>query len=97
MKELKIKPKNLILGLKNQLPLKRAFKNFFITRNAWGMFSLNSHINQSTKEPKIAYSSKESAQKSALKMEKKTGKHFSVYKCIFCDGYHIGKNKDNKY
>ena len=92
----KIKLKNLILGLKGQLPIKRAFKNFFITRTAWGLFSINSHINQHTNEPKIAYSSIESATKGAAKMEKKTGKHFSIYKCIFCDGYHIGKNRDNK-
>lgn len=91
-----IKPKNLYLGLKSQLPLKRAFRNFFITGNAWGMFSKNSHINQTTDQPKISYSYK-SAVKSAEKMELKTGKHFSVYKCIFCDGYHIGKNRDNKY
>lgn len=31
------------------------------------------------------------------KMGEKHGKHFSVYKCVFCDGYHIGKNRDNKY
>lgn len=92
----RIKLKNLILGLKGQLPLRRAFKNFFITGNARGIFSINSHINQHTNEPKIAYSSVESATKAATKMEKKTGKHFSVYKCIFCDGYHIGKNADNK-
>ena len=24
------------------------------------------------------------------------GTHFSTYKCLFCDGYHIGKNRDNK-
>ena len=51
-----IKLKNLYLGFKCQLPLKRAFKNFFITRNAWGMFSKNSHINQHTGQPKISYS-----------------------------------------
>ena len=88
--------KNLYLGLKSQMPLKRFLKNFFITGNAWGMFSKNSHINQTTKEPKISYSYK-SAVKSAEKMELKIGKHFSVYKCIYCDGWHIGKNKDNKY
>ena len=22
--------------------------------------------------------------------------HFSEYKCMFCDGYHIGKNRQNK-
>ena len=29
-------------------------------------------------------------------MTKKYGTHFSTYKCLFCDGYHIGKNRDNK-
>lgn len=92
-----IKMKNLILALKCQGPFKRAFRNFVITRNAWGMFSINSHISQSSGNPKISYSSKESAMKAAEKMSRKTGKHFSVYKCVFCDGWHIGKNRDNKY
>ena len=29
-------------------------------------------------------------------MSKKHNTHFSFYKCLFCDGYHIGKNRDNK-
>lgn len=29
-------------------------------------------------------------------MGDKYGTHFSYYKCLFCDGYHIGKNRDNK-
>lgn len=91
-----IKIKNLILGLKYQLPLKRAFKNFFITRNAWGLFSKNSHINQHTQQPKIPYSTYEKACKAATKMGEKNNCYFSVYKCIFCDGFHIGKNRDNK-
>lgn len=98
-KDLKImiKLKNLYLGLKGQLPWKRFFRNFFITGNAWGMFSINSHINQNTKQPKVMYKTLSGAEKAAKKMGEKHGKHFSVYKCIFCDGYHIGKNRDNKY
>ncbi|MBQ7886106.1 MAG: hypothetical protein IJ313_04340 [Clostridia bacterium] len=92
-----IKLSNLFQALKYQLPLRRAFRNFFITRNAWGMFSVNSHISQRSGKPKIAYPTYESAKKSALSMEKKHSKHFSVYKCVFCDGFHIGKNRDNKY
>jgi len=38
----------------------------------------------------------ESARKVAEKMSAKHGTHFSFYKCLFCDGYHIGKNRDNK-
>jgi len=91
----KVKASNVKLALKAQLPWKRAFKNFFITGNAWGMFSRNSHTNSHTQVDKIGYSL-QSAIKSAEKMKQKTGKHFSLYKCIFCDKYHIGKNKDNK-
>ena len=92
-----IRIRNLMLALKYQLPLRRALRNFFITRNAWGMFSINSHISQSSGKPKIAFPTYESAQKAAERMGQKHGKHFSVYKCVFCDSFHIGKNKDNKY
>jgi hypothetical protein len=91
-----IKFKNLILALKEQGPLKRAFRNFFITGNAWGLFHKNSHIRQDTGKPKVMYNTKESAKKAAESMEKKRGVHFSIYKCIFCDGYHLGKNRENK-
>ena len=90
---MRISMKNLIAALKSQLPFKRAFKNFFINGNAWGLFSINSHINQSTGAEKVAYGSKESAAKAAQKMSEKHGVYFSTYKCAYCDGWHIGKNK----
>jgi len=93
---MKIKIKNVILALKEQGPFKRAFRNFIITRNAWGMFHINSHQRQDTGKEKVSYSTKTSAVKAADSMKKKTEKHFSTYKCIFCDGYHLGKNRDNK-
>lgn len=91
-----MKIRNLILGLKEQLPLKRAFRNFFITGNAWGLFHKNSHIRQDNGKPKVMYNTRASAEKAAESMKAKQGKHFSVYKCIYCDGYHLGKNRDNK-
>lgn len=91
-----IKFKNLYLGLKDQLPFKRAFRNFFITGNAWGLFSINSHQRQDIGKSKVMYNTKSSALKAAESMKKKQDKHFSVYKCIYCDGYHLGKNRDNK-
>jgi len=42
------------------------------------------------------YNTKETATKSAEAMSKKRGVHFSTYKCAFCDGYHIGRNRENK-
>lgn len=91
-----IKLKNLISALKHQLPLKRAFYNFFITRNAWGMFFTSSHISQTTGQEKVGYNTYETAKKSAEVMGVKHNAHFSAYKCIFCDKYHIGKSKKIK-
>lgn len=91
-----MKIRNLILGIKEQGPFKRAFRNFFVTGNAWGMFHINSHVRQSNGKLKVMYNTKETAMKAATSLEKKNGVHFSVYKCVFCDGYHIGKNRENK-
>ena len=91
-----MKLRNIFLALKHQLPFTRLFRNFVITRNAWGLFHQNSHISQSTGNPKVCYNTIKSATKAVESMKKKHNKHFSVYKCIFCDGYHIGKNRDNK-
>lgn len=90
-----VKVKNIILGLWEQGPPLRAFRNFFITGNSWGLFSRWSHYRKDGTE-KVSYS-KKSAKKAAKRMETKHGVHFSVHKCIYCDGYHLGKNRDNKY
>jgi hypothetical protein len=91
-----MKLRNLILARADQGPLKRAFRNFFITGNAWGLFHMNSHVRGDTGEAKVSYNRKVTALKSAEAMSKKRGAHFSTYKCVYCDGYHIGKNRDNK-
>lgn len=92
----KIKWKNFKIWFSDQVKRRRVIRNFFITGNAWGAFSLNSHINQHTGQPKVIYNTVKTACKSAEKMGKKHNTHFSYYKCLFCDGYHIGKNRDNK-
>lgn len=93
---MRIKWKNFWIWFTDQVKRKRAFYNFFISHNAWGAFSINSHIRASTGEPKVTYNTVESARRAAEKMSEKYNKHFSLYKCLFCDGYHIGKNMDNK-
>jgi len=85
---------NIILALKDQGPLSRFLRNL-VKGHIFGLFSIRSHTNQSGK-PKIQYPSKPSAIKAAVAMNKKHGVYFSNYKCIYCDGYHIGKNRDNK-
>jgi hypothetical protein len=92
---MKPKIKYIIPALREQGPFKRAFRNFFITGNAWGMFHIRSHQRDEGKE-KVKYNTKESETKAADSMKKKNGKHFSVYRCIYCGGYHLGKNRDNK-
>lgn len=91
-----MKLKNIILALKDQGPFKRFIRNFFITRNAWGLFHKNSHWRGDTGEAKVMYNTKKTALKSAEAMGNKRGIHFSVYKCIYCDGYHLGRNRENK-
>ncbi len=88
--------KNLLLVIKDQLPIKRLIRNFLVTRNAWGLFHINSHIAQGTGKPKVSYNTKRSALKAAEAMGKKYGKHYSAYKCAHCPGFHLGKNRDNK-
>lgn len=82
--------KNFWLVLKDQLPASRLWRNFWSGRLK-GLFHERSHLN-ARGQPKIAYGSKASAIKAATKMAEKKGVHFSNYKCIHCDGYHIGKN-----
>ena len=93
---IKMELKNIILALKDQGPLKRFFRNFFITGNGWGLFHINSHQRADNSKEKIIYNTKKTALKSAEAMEKKRNTHFSTYKCVYCDGYHIGKNRENK-
>ena len=93
---MEIKLKNVIAALKDQLPILRFIRNFFITRNAWCMFYKTSHVSTRSGKDKVMYKSKTGALAAAASMEKKKGVHFSAYKCMFCDGYYIGRNRDNK-
>lgn len=89
MEEMKLRlRKNIIPWLKDQLSRPSWFRNFFITRNAWAAFSVNSHIRRSNGESKVAYPTKDVAQKAAEKMGNKYGVHFSVYKCLYCVTLH---------
>lgn len=89
-----IKIRNVYLALKDQLPWRRLIRNL-LKGHVFGLFHKRSHQNESGK-PKISYSSKASAIKAANAMAKKRGVYFSNYKCMLCDGYHIGKNRENK-
>ena len=89
-----MKLKYIYLALKEQGPLKRFFRNFFITKNGWGLFSKYAHYTKNGKE-KIGRSTKDKARKMADKMATKTGYYYSVYRCPRCGKWHIGKNRDS--
>jgi hypothetical protein len=89
-----MKFRNLYLVLKDQLPVSRFIRNL-LKGHMIGLFSKRSHENADGK-PKICYGSKTSATKAAQSMMKKRGVYFSNYKCVHCDGFHIGKNSENK-
>ena len=86
-----MKVRNLILGLKDQGPFTRFVRNL-MKGHVLGLFTMRSHLNADGR-PKVKYNTKATAEKSAQKMSEKTGKYFSNYKCIYCDYYHIGRNK----
>ena len=89
-----MKLRNIYLALKDQLPLSRFIRNLR-KGHLIGLFSKRSHENADGKT-KISYGSKASAIKAAQAMTKKRGVYFSIYKCVHCDGFHIGKNSENK-
>lgn len=86
--------KNLILVLKDQMPIRRFVRNL-LKGHLIGLFSKRSHY-AANGLPKVKYNTKATAIKVAKQMSTKRGVYFSNYKCPFCDGYHIGKNSENK-
>ncbi len=93
---MKIQPRNLVRAVCDQLSRKGALRNIFVTRNAFGIFSRYSHIARGSGKPKMSYPSRKVALRAADAMGGKYGVHFSVYKCAWCDGWHVGKNAQNK-
>lgn len=79
-KKSNIKLKNVWIWLKELHHRGTLFRAFFITRNAFGSFHINSHISQSTGLPKVCYNHESSAKKSAEAITKKKGEYFSYYR-----------------
>lgn len=82
--------RNIWLALLDQGPPRRFLRNLFQGRLR-GVLQRRSHVTMHGK-PKVEFGHKETAENAAREMETKTGKKFSSYKCLYCDGYHIGKN-----
>ena len=86
-----IKPKYVGVWLKDQLSRSGWLRNLVVDRSAWGAFSIDAHARRSDGKSKIAYSSKANAEKAASDMSKRYESPFAVYKCLFCDGWHVSK------
>lgn len=82
--------KRIYYTIKSQFPFKRFFTNFFINGKAWKLFTKKSHYRNSH-IVKYKYSTLDEAKNSAKHLEDKHKKHFTYYKCMFCDGYHVSK------
>jgi hypothetical protein len=89
-----VKIRNIILALKDQGPFTRFCRNLW-KGHLFGLMSKRSHFRDNG-NAKVMYNTKVTAQKAADSMMKKQGKYFSNYKCLWCDGYHLGKNRENK-
>ena len=90
-----MKLRNIFLGLKDQLPFSRLIHNLR-NGNIKGLIHPRSHL-RADGQPKITYNTKASAVKAAEQMAKKTGNVFGKWKCMHCDGFHIGKNRMHEY
>lgn len=64
------------------------------SRKSWGVFSVYAHVRRSDRLPKMASPDKEKALQTAMFMSNKYGGRYSIYKCVFCDGWHIAKEPE---
>jgi hypothetical protein len=87
-----MKIRNIYLVFLDQLPLERLWRNLR-KGHLKGLLHARSHFTHGG-TPKVTYNTKPTAEKAAKTMSEKTGHYFSNYKCLHCDGYHIGKNRD---
>lgn len=88
----RIRPMNIGCWLADQISRPDWFRHLFLQRTTWGAFSIYSHVKRSNGKPKIAYPTKSKAENAAVDMAKKYGKPFTVYKCLFCDGWHVSQD-----
>lgn len=61
-------------------------------RKSWGVFSEYAHIRRSDRLPKKSYENKGQAQSVTDSIAKKYGGSYSIYKCVYCDGWHVAKD-----
>ena len=79
--------KNICIWLADQL----SHPATLFARKSWGVFSVYAHIRRSDRLPKKSSPDKGKALQTAMFMSDKYGGRYSIYKCVFCDGWHIAK------
>lgn len=84
----KIKYRNVWRGFIDQM----SHPKTFFKRKSWGVFSEYAHIRRSDRLPKKSSDTKKQAQSTADFMAKKYGGSYSIYKCVYCDGWHVAKD-----
>lgn len=81
--------RNVVLAVFDQ-PLREWFNG-----NARGIFSRRSHLNGGGK-PKVEHPTRRAAESAAASLQRhptNSGVEFAAYKCLFCDGFHVGRNR----
>lgn len=91
-----IKYNNLKIWWSELLEREDFWRQLFNYRMVWGAFSIYSHQRRSNGKANIKYSTRKKACKAATNMQLKYGCSFSAYKCLFCDGWHVGKCSSSK-
>lgn len=66
----------------------------FFQKKSWGVFSEYAHVRRSDRQPKKTSDTKQQAQAVADFMAKKYGGSYSIYKCVYCDGWHVAKESN---
>ena len=92
----RIKVKYVGSWVRHQLSQPQWFHDLFVSRTAWGAFSIYSHLRRSDGKTKIVFRSQHKAERSAVDQSNKYGARFAVYKCLFCEGWHVSKVVDKE-
>lgn len=91
MGKYRISFRNVLLWLADQL----THPSTLFQRRSWGVFSVYAHVRQSDRKPKNISDTKERALTTAHFMAEKYAGKYSVYKCVYCDGWHVGKESQS--
>lgn len=86
----RISMRNLGIWLADQL----SHPKTLLRKKSWGVFSVYAHIRRSDFKPKKTAPNREKALQTAAFMADKYGGCYSIYKCLFCDGWHIAKDPE---